>query len=177
LLVGLTVIYAMSGLAVNHIGDDIGGSEWNPSFEAYERTVPLTAELPEDPLADEQGAAEAVLHQLEISEAPQEVFGTDLDLQILLDNRELFVDYEQATILDRGQNPRFFLRLANWLHLNRGKAAWTYVADAYAVLLLLLALSGMFMIPGKKGLLRRGWILVLLGAAVPVLYVTLSGGP
>ena len=32
------------------------------------------------------------------------------------------------------------------LHLNRGKKAWTYVADTYAVILLYLAVSGLFMI-------------------------------
>lgn len=171
LLVGLTVVYALSGLAVNHISD------WDPNFSSYERTVPLTAQLPDDPLMDERGAADAVLGQLDIDEEPREIFGTDLDLQILFDDRELFIDYEQRTILDRGQKARFFVRAANWLHLNRGKKAWTIVADSYAVLLLFLALSGMFMIPGKKGIRRRGLVLVLAGAAVPILYVTLSGGP
>ena len=170
-LVGLTVVYALGGLAVNHIED------WDPNFNNYERTVPLTATLPEDPLMDEQGAARAVLEQLEIEDTPIEVFGTDLDLQILFDGRELFVDYEAKTIIDRGQKPRFFIRAANWLHLNRGKKAWTVVADSYAVLLLFLAISGMFMIPGKKGIRRRGLMLVIAGAAIPILYVTLSGGP
>jgi hypothetical protein len=80
-------------------------------------------------------------------------------------------------VIDEGQRPRFFLRMANWLHLNRGKAAWTYVADAYAGGLLFLALSGIFLNAGRKGLFGRGGVLVLLGAAVPILYVTLSGGP
>ncbi len=43
--------------------------------------------------------------------------------------------------------------------------------------LLFLALSGLFMIPGRKGLLGRGAIVLLLGAAVPIAYVVLSGGP
>ena len=43
--------------------------------------------------------------------------------------------------------------------------------------LLTLAVSGMFMLPGRRGLLGRGALFVLAGAAVPVLYVTLSGGP
>jgi hypothetical protein len=67
--------------------------------------------------------------------------------------------------------------MANWLHYNRGKAAWTYIADAYAVLLLYLAISGLFMIKGKLGLRWRGLVLLGLGASVPILYVTLSGGP
>jgi hypothetical protein len=80
-------------------------------------------------------------------------------------------------VVEEGQKPRFFIRVADWLHENRGKRAWTYVADTYAVLLLYLALSGLFMIPGRKGLKGRGAIIALAGAAVPVLYVVLSGGP
>ena len=80
-------------------------------------------------------------------------------------------------MLDEGQRSRFFLRLANWLHLNRGKRAWTYVADAYAIGLLVLALGGVLMYPGRMGLFGRGGIFLLIGIAVPVLYVTLSGGP
>jgi hypothetical protein len=67
--------------------------------------------------------------------------------------------------------------VANWLHLNRGKKAWTYVADTYAGALLLLAISGMIMLPGRKGLFGRGGLLVLLGAAIPIAYVQLAGGP
>ena len=33
------------------------------------------------------------------------------------------------------------------------------------------------MIPGKKGLKGRGAVIALIGAAVPVAYVVLSGGP
>jgi hypothetical protein len=35
----------------------------------------------------------------------------------------------------------------------------------------------MFMLPGKKGLIGRGGIFVVLGIAIPVVYVTWSGGP
>jgi hypothetical protein len=45
------------------------------------------------------------------------------------------------------------------------------------VLLLFLATSGLFMLAGRKGLLGRGGVLLVLGILVPVLYVVLSGGP
>jgi len=80
-------------------------------------------------------------------------------------------------VLDEGQRPRLFLRLANWLHLNRGKKAWTYAADAYAGVLVVLSVSGLFMIKGRNGILGRGLVLALTGMAVPVAYVILSGGP
>ncbi len=166
-LVGLTFVYALSGLAVNHISD------WDPNFVQFEETHALAGPLPED----EGEAAAAVLAQLDIDEEPSDVFLYEQELEIQLEQRSLFVDGAAMTILDRGQRTRPGLRIANWLHLNRGKKAWTLVADTYAVLLLFLATSGMVMLPGKKGFRGRGWILVLLGAAVPVAYVLLSGGP
>src|SRR5262249_47943055 len=98
-------------------------------------------------------------------------------LQIVFDKRTLHVNTMTGHVLDEDQKPRFFLRTANWLHLNRGKKAWTYVADAYAAGLVLLALSGIFLNPGRKGLPGRGGVLVALGAIVPIAYVALSGGP
>lgn len=70
-----------------------------------------------------------------------------------------------------------FIRAANWLHLNRGKKAWTWFADGYAVVLLFLATSGIFMLPGRKGLLGRGAVLVGLGIAIPLIYLTFVGSP
>ena len=80
-------------------------------------------------------------------------------------------------MLEEGSEPRFFLRAANWLHLNRGKKAWTYIADSYAVFLLLLSTTGLWMYPGRKGIFGRAGLIAAAGALVPALYVILSGGP
>jgi uncharacterized protein len=166
--VGLTVVYAVSGLAVNHIAD------WDPNFHNYEARHQVAVPLPED----DRAAADTVLAALAITAPPAEVYRSDpRELSILLDGSTLHVDLDSGVVVEDGQRPRLLLRIANWLHLNRGKQAWTYIADGYAVFLLFLAASGMFMLPGRKGLLGRGGLLVLLGIAVPVVYVTLSGGP
>jgi uncharacterized protein len=165
--VGLTLIYALSGLAVNHI------AQWDPNFQNYETTRDVGPIV-----GDDLAASRAVLARLSIETAPREVYraGSD-DLEILFDHRSLHVNTTTGHVVDEGQKPRFLLRVANWLHLNRGKKQWTYFADAYAVALLFLAVSGMFMLPGRKGLLGRGGIMVLVGIAIPALYVGLSGGP
>jgi hypothetical protein len=168
LAVGLTVVYALSGLAVNHIAD------WDPNFEHTEEIQPLRGVLPRDDAA----AARAVLRQLQIDERPTAVYrASDTQLEITLPHGAVHVDTERRELVHEGQRDRLLLRAANWLHLNRGKKAWTIFADGYAVLLLFLAGSGMFMLPGTKGLIGRGGVLVAAGIAVPVLYVTLSGGP
>ena len=91
--------------------------------------------------------------------------------------RSRFGDPSDRATAQRSAGWTFLLRVANWLHLNRGKKAWTWVADGYAVLLLYLATSGLFMLPGKKGFFGRGAILFALGVAVPIGYVVFSGGP
>jgi hypothetical protein len=166
LAVGLTFVYALSGISVNHIAD------WDPNFTNYESLHTLPAPLP----SDDEAAADAVRTALAITEEPQELYrASPSQLDIVFERRTLHVDTEKGTVLDEGQKPRFLLRAANFLHLNRGKKAWTYVADGYAAALLFLALSGLFMIPGRKGLFGRGGVFVLVGIAIPVLYVTLSG--
>ena len=165
LVVGLTVVYALSGIAVNHVADR------DPSYDNYERTHQLRAPL----TGSDAQIAREVFAALKIDDTPRDVYrSSDDTLDITLDKRTLHVTLSQGRVLDQGQEPRFFLRAANYLHLNRGKKAWTYVADAYAVILLFLALSGMFMIKGRQGLFGRGLILVTLGAAVPIAYVLVS---
>jgi uncharacterized protein len=167
LVVGLTFVYACSGLAVNHIAD------WEPNYIDYQKTTEL------GPIAGtDEEAAKEVRKKLAIEGEPRDVYrAAPDDLQIVYPGKTLHVNTKTGHVLEEGQKPRFFLRLANWLHLNRGKKAWTYVADFYAAGLLLLALTGMVMNPGRKGLWGRGGILVLLGVAIPIVYVQASGGP
>jgi hypothetical protein len=164
LVIGLTVIYAVSGLAVNHIAD------WDPNFQNYERSHELGALH-----GDDQQVARTVLDKLGVRERPSDVFRDGDNLDITLEKHSVHVTLSSGHVVDQGQKPRFFLRVANFLHLNRGKPAWRYIADGYAVILLFLAGSGMFMIPGKRGVRGRGVVFVLAGILVPVLYVVLSG--
>jgi hypothetical protein len=161
--IGLTLIYAISGLAVNHIAD------WDPNFHNSERMHELGPQH-----GDDQSVARNVLAKLAIQAAPSDVFRNEDMLDITLDNRSLHVTLSTGHVIDQEQQPRFFVRTANFLHLNRGKPAWKYIADGYAVLLLFLASSGLFMLPGKRGVRGRGVVFVLIGIAVPVLYVMLS---
>ena len=70
--------------------------------------------------------------------------------------------------------PRPWFYELNFMHLNTGKGPWTVIADAYAAVLILLAISGIFLVKGRKGLAGRGGILMALGILLPIVYVLLA---
>ena len=164
---GLTFVYALSGLAVNHIAD------WDPNFVNSTSTAELGAPLPDDDdAAKAQGPREARDHRRAARGVPRGRRAGD-PLRAPHAPRDAS---RTGHIVDEGQKPRFFIRAANWLHLNRGKKAWTYFADSYAVGLLFLACSGLFMLAGKKGLFGRGIFFVAAGVAIPIVYLALVKG-
>jgi hypothetical protein len=164
--VGLTFVYAVSGLAVNHV------AQWDPNFTRTVSAREIGGPLPED----DDAAKRLVLGKLDIAEEPKEVYREGDELEVLFEHRTLHVTVATGHVVDEDQRPRFFVRAANWLHLNRGKKAWTYFADSYAVGLLFLATSGLFMIAGKKGFFGRGVYFVAAGVAIPLVYLALVRG-
>jgi uncharacterized protein len=167
LAVGFTIIYAVSGIAVNHTGD------WDPKFvtsESVRKIAPITADV-----ADDEAFAR-VEKELGFGK-PSETYRAGDEIRLKFDHREVTIIGDSGDVTIQGNKPRFFFNLVVWLHTARSKPAWKYVADVYALMLLYLALSGLFMIKGRLGLKWRGSILVATGIAVPALYVILAGGP
>jgi len=167
LAVGFTIIYAVSGIAINHTGD------WDPKFvssESVSKIPPIPADVPD---AEAFARAEAALG----FGKPKDTYRAGDEIRFKYDHREVTIIGDSGDVTIQGNKPRFFFNLVVWLHTARAKAAWKYVADVYAVMLLYLAISGLFMIKGRLGLKWRGSALVAVGVAVPVLYVALSGGP
>ncbi len=164
---GLTVIYAVSGAAVNHM------AHWNPNYTKDIRRLEV-GPLPE---AGERGAlADTVLERMHIDEKPRSVVRMPPDgLMIFLEDRTLTVSLPDGVVTDEQVRERPVLYQFNYLHLNRARGAWTYLADAYALALLILAVTGILIIRGKKGLGGRGRWLMAAGIAVPVIALLLAG--
>jgi uncharacterized protein len=166
LAVGFTIIYAISGIAMNHVDD------WNYNYNAKERTLQI-APVPDD--ATDEAAAKLVADAAGKGKA-DDVFraGDEVRLEYA-DGTKVTAIGPEVTIQE--VKSRFFFRAVTWLHAAKGKQGWKYIADVYALLLLYLAISGLFMIKGKLGLKWRGAVLVAVGLAVPVVYLYTSGGP
>ncbi len=160
--VGLTVVFAVSGIAVNHIND------WNPNY-SIENSITKIDVVPN---LDGEEMVKHVLNELKISEKPNGWHRTSPQrLQIFLEGITLDVNLKNGHIVQEKIEPRFMLRAFNILHLNEPKKAWTWFSDLYAVSLLFLAISGVFFLKGKKGWKWRGTWMVAIGVVIPYLFL------
>lgn len=166
LCVGLVLVYAISGVAVNHVAD------WNPTYR-IERLPAQIAKVGGDDLGDAE-VARQVLSQLQLSPEYSTLYRpSPTQLHIIRPNHTIEFDQTTGGVVHEVVTGRPVLYETNQLHLNHHKGVWTYVADAFAVALAFLAITGMFLIKGKKGLAGRGKWLVLAGVLLPLAFLWL----
>jgi uncharacterized protein len=159
-LAGLTVMYAVSGIAVNHIGD------WNPNY-SITRDVVAIGELP---AGDIPAVGRLVRERLSIGEEPRAVVPAGPGkVRVFFENRTITVDVEQGQATDERVSRRAVFYHLNFLHLNRPKGIWTWIADVYAVGLVVLVFTGIFIVKGRAGLRGRGLLWMIAGLVPPLL--------
>ncbi len=166
LCIGLTLLYAISGVAVNHMAD------WNPNY----RVEKVNAQIP--PPAFRGIATDSqirkLLAKLEEKGSYENSFQPDPDnLWIFVEGRVIRVNLASGAVEHERARRRPLLYPLNFLHLNHPKKGWTPVADLYAAALLLLAVSGLLMLPRNRLLKRRALWLTAAGVALPLFYLFL----
>jgi hypothetical protein len=165
LAVGLTLVYAVSGIVVNH------AHHWDTNYERS-RVVFQIEPVGTGP-TDE--ITPVVLKRLQLSEPVKSTWRAAKDkLQVFLPNGTLTVSLGTGEVVQESFRARPLLFDLNFMHLNTGKGPWTGIADAFAGLLIILAVTGIFLVRGRKGLAGRGGVLMGLGFALPLIYVIME---
>ena len=158
---GLTIIYVISGIVVNHIQD------WNPTYkiERVSRVVDLSGV----DTVNSNALALTVLDQLGETAPLKNIFRVDdTTLKIFVVNNNITVNIDKGLVFQEISHKRKLLFQANFLHLNHAKKWWTWLADIYAIALGILAITGLFVLRGKKGITGRGMWLTATGLLIPV---------
>jgi hypothetical protein len=167
LAVGLTLVYAASGAALNHAAD------WNPNYRQVSKELqiqPLDIGLGQDELAD-SAAGQLGLPKPRAAFQPNEN-----SLQLFYGGRgqraglTYSIDLPTGKVAVQEARPRPVLYALNRLHLNAPKRLWTALADLYCASLAFLAISGLFILKGKNGITGRGAWLTGIGVALPIAY-------
>lgn len=162
LIFGLTIVYGISGIAVNHIQD------WNPNYSKEEEIFSIS---PITQIATTDEILKESLHKLNIAETPTNYFRPDsFTIQIFFDEKEYSIDLPTGNVFLEKTHERKVLYEMNQLHLNSPKGIWTFIADLYAGCLIFIAITGLFVLKGKTGITGRGAYLTIIGVLIPIIY-------
>lgn len=164
---GITLVYAISGLAVNHMED------WNPNFVIERQSAQIEPLINNEELSETEASDLFKKFKIDASFNPDNVFYPDgLMVEVLISaNEKIMINTETWNSQHEIVRRRPGLHLFNFIHLNNAKKAWTLYADLYAVGLFLLAITGLFMKKGKKGIWGEAGIWTLAGMVLPVILI------
>jgi uncharacterized protein len=163
LAVGMTLVYAISGIVLNHFkSGDFKHPDYGTKTELFQVELPST---------DKPGKAYAlsVLQQIDEQNAyKSHVNGTGY-MQIFIDNGTVYVNLTDGSAQLDKKIQRVILKEFNLLHYNNIKQWFTWFSDIYAIALIILAITGLFILRGKNGILGRGAWLTAAGILIPAI--------
>ncbi|MEQ1628376.1 MAG: PepSY-associated TM helix domain-containing protein [Nitrospira sp.] len=160
----LILAYCLSGIALNHIGD------WNPDFVISKQAISLPHPFTKEEITKERIAEFGQLVEEENYKVYD--FPTSDQVKIYYDNASLHLHFSTGHGTYEKVSRRPVLYQVNVLHLNRLKG-WKWAADVFAFILMILSLTGLFVLRGKYGMARRGKWLVVAGMLPPLLALLL----
>lgn len=166
LFAGMVLIYAISGIYMNH-RDQI-----NPHY-SITRKVYAINDLPAQQSFDRE-AVESLMVRIGADERyTKHYFPREGQLKVFLKGgSSIEADLAKGRVVYESLRRRPLVSQMTTLHYNPHKW-WTWFSDAFAVSLIVITLTGMFMIKGRKGLWGRGGVEMLIGIALPILLLLL----
>jgi hypothetical protein len=163
---GMSLIYGISGIALNHLDD------WNPDY-----IIRISRDSLQDvPAIDEISVetAGALVRQIDQHyQYRSHYFPSPGILKIFINQGSVTINLVSREVVTEVIKKRPVFREMNFLHYNKPKKLWKWFSDGFATALVLLAISGLFMIRGKKGITGRGAWLTALGIIIPVVFLIL----
>lgn len=163
LVAGLTIIYAISGIALNHKND------WNPNYIFDTRSFETSIPVNRDSFTDK--TALLILKDLQLDQEFKASYFPSGDKATIFINGGI-VQLNASTgegIIQRISKRPLFYEL-NFLHYNPGKW-WKYFSDIFCVALIMVTITGLFLVKGRNGITRRGAILTVIGIVLPLIFL------
>lgn len=162
---GMLLIYALSGLVMNH-RDSI-----NPHFSLTTHQYQLKESIPSQKEIDKN----YVLHLLERHDEQlnytKHYFPKQGIMKVFLKGGSNYTfDLNTRNVVYESVKRRPIIGAMTKLHYNPGKW-WTVFADVFAVAILVITFSGIFIVRGNKGLWGRGGIELAIGLLIPLSFL------
>ncbi len=162
---GLTLIYGISGIALNHKVLD----KWNAEYvvKSYDFTSQLT--ITEATINDAQ-IKQLLTSINQPAEFKKFYFKKDNTLRIFINDGIISYNSDTKTGWIEIARKRPLFNETSYLHYNPN-VWWTWISDIYAGALILLAITGLFVLRGRNGITGRGAWLTLAGIILPIVFL------
>ncbi len=160
LMVGVSIIYGVSGMIVNHMGAT------DPAFKTVQERLVIEKNLMQSELP-------ARFDSLGLPAIKRVATIDQEHTRIMLDGGVGVYNAANGELVYEQHKKRPIVYWFNRLHYNRVKG-WNVMGDFFAVSLIFFALSGVFMVRGKVGVMGRGKWYLIVGIMIPLLYVFLT---
>lgn len=162
---GMTIIYALSGIILNHFkSGDFLHPDYGKRYEDFRVTLPSGGTV-------DRTYALSVLEQVgEEDHYKSFVYGTGY-VQVFFDNGSVYIDLSDGNARLEKKTPRYLLKEFNLLHYNNVKQWFTWFSDLYAAALIVLAVTGLFILRGRNGILGRGAWFTAAGIIIPAIII------
>lgn len=157
LMVGISLVYAISGIILNHMKDS------NPAYKTVEATLNLDKNLSTEDLTK-------VWNNTEDLPTLKLVREGNKSHQVLLDGGVGIYNIETGELSYEHHTKRPFVFWINKLHYNQ-VGGWTIMADIFAISLIFFAISGLFIVSRKHGIMGRGKWYLIIGILIPIIYI------
>lgn len=161
LMVGICLIYGISGILLNHMkGKD-------PAYKTVSEEFLFEKQLSKDDFTFSWQSKK------DLPELKKVLEKNENQLNLMLDGGIGEYDKNTGIVSYTSHTKRQLVYWINKLHYNKVKG-WYLMADIFAVSLIIFAISGVFMVVGKKGLKGSGKWWLLIGFLIPIIYLAVS---
>jgi hypothetical protein len=161
---GMCIIYGLSGIALNHLDD------WNPDYIITYKNFTVN-DIPDKAIIGKDWILSVISNEDLDVNYRSHYFPGENTLKIFLKEGAITVDIKSGEAQLEQVKRRPVFREVNFLHYNKPKKLWTWFADLFAVSLIFLSTTGLFMVQGKKGITGRGAWLTLIGIIIPLIFL------
>lgn len=162
---GMLIIYAVSGIIMNH-RDTI-----NPNYIVTKQNFKIT-NLPNSQKDIDKAYVIALLNDVgEAGNYTTHYFSSENSLKVFLKGGSSYLlDTDSGEVSYERVKKRPIIGLMSRLHYNPG-SWWTIFADIFGGALIVIVITGLFMVKGRKGLIGRGGIQLIVGVLIPLIFL------
>ncbi|RIH63115.1 hypothetical protein D1164_21135 [Mariniphaga sediminis] len=161
-IVGMTLVYSLSGIFLNHRHD------FNPDYKIITENFQTSITF-DTPVSEEvvKNALEGLEYDVTYK---KHYMNNQGNIKVFVENGEVVINPQTGKgTMDYLQRRPVIFEM-NMLHKATIGSLWKWVSDGMAVILLFVAVSGLFLLKGKRGFGRWGWWFTITGIIVPLFF-------